>query len=775
MGAQPAKLLPQRVLDQEVGYLRMFRLCSDTLADDLNGDVNIALESLGLVLPPNSYNALSDGRLDSKTTDLIKSALLDRINEFKVSDTLGNRFYDYRLMSVLTCLFGNLWSLNKETFQITSLTKDFFHLSDNLSSGQWGLVFKATRGGSNLSFIIKSQMVTDYAELSIHEAFVGLVALNKMRAFCPNYSCIYGAFMCGKPDAIGGQICTDDIEVPYTVYENIEGPTIHDLIRNYPITKVVSIHKPQIYPLYEDVISCILQMVFALQIGHARAHKFSHRDLHYHNVICRPLKTESSIRYDSKYFIFDDALKSSLGVPQPELESKEGRRIYYVRSRYAATIIDYDTAQLFFPLSQEDGSLTTDVRFGRPEFSEDEEGFAQDPALGKIRDLCKFLGFVTYACLFTKAHDDFKIMMMDLYLDTVMPYRTLYADTAHVEFPDVFPAPRRRLATLDEKLQVIVYDAKNNFSPVRSQLGYIRDGRISYRNFMANLMRLVPQTYLSRIMVEANFTPRLDRDAATMLTLTPELEELDLMVEARMGVPVLKCRENCSNAHDTYNQTMTTDLLKELLQADLLGADNTAYHASRLQKSRTRFARSELALRTRTESGDQIMKYRNYNDLRVQSLLTQEQGSTDGHALVVLSHIEEGIQYIERSLPRISRLPQPEKFFTENLDTDSGIESYRAYLKDIFNVLARVRKIIELNNGLVFLRPELAGRNRAKILEVTQNMILYHQTLLLPWRDKLAGMIAAGKFTKNGIPIGEVMAVFIVSKIPSAITFDPVN
>ena len=325
MGAQTAKLLPQRVLDQEVGYLRMFRLCSDTLADDLNGDVNIALESLGLVLPPNSYNALSDGRLDSKTTDLIKSALLDRINEFKVSDTLGNRFYDYRLMSVLTCLFGNLWSLNKETFQITSLTKDFFHLSDNLSSGQWGLVFKATRGGSNLSFIIKSQMVTDYAELSIHEAFVGLVALNKMRAFCPNYSCIYGAFMCGKPDAIGGQICTDDIEVPYTVYENIEGPTIHDLIRNYPITKVVSIHKPQIYPLYEDVISCVLQMAFALQIGHARAHKFSHRDLHYHNVICRPLKTESSIRYDSKYFIFDDALKSSLGVPQPELESKEGQ------------------------------------------------------------------------------------------------------------------------------------------------------------------------------------------------------------------------------------------------------------------------------------------------------------------------------------------------------------------------------------------------------------------------------------------------------------------
>ena len=67
-----------------------------------------------------------------------------------------------------------------------------------------------------------------------------------------------------------------------------------------------------------------------------------------------------------------------------------------------------------------------------------------------------------------------------------------------------------------------------------------------------------------------------------------------------------------------------------------------------------------------------------------------------------MSHIEEGIQYIERSLPRISRLPQPEKFFTENLDTDSGIESYRAYLKDIFNVLARVRKIIELNNGLVF-------------------------------------------------------------------------
>lgn len=242
-------------------------------------------------------------------TKIPKDQLLDRINEYSLSEQLDNRFYDYRLMELVTCVFGNSWVFDKESFAITEYAKKYLTGIKDMSGGTYGSVVLTAVGGSPLSFIVKTERNVNSSNDAIHEAFVGLIALNRLRAICPNFAVIYGVFMCGIPFQGNLTICDiKNVDVPYLVYENIKGPTLKGLVlkQKYEIT---------------DVVSIWLQMIMALKLANA-VFRFAHNDLHSSNIVLRKLKSPMYIPYQW---------------------SGKG---YYVRTRYVATAIDYGKSQV---------------------------------------------------------------------------------------------------------------------------------------------------------------------------------------------------------------------------------------------------------------------------------------------------------------------------------------------------------------------------------------------------------------------------------------------
>ncbi len=333
MGNQPSQLqyLDPRIRQIEVDDLKTFTGCSPELTNILNAELAILLKDANVPIPAqtNPMALLSDPRTDSNLRSTIKSVLLDRVDHAQLNQTVQSRFHQEPLMAALTCLYGNHWILDRQAFEATDYTKTFFTLTDNLSIGEFGSVYRGER--TTMPFIIRTQNKSENAERSIHEAFVALRFLNPLRGVCPNFSVILGTFMCGNPDSITGKICNGPNPVQYMIYENIPGQNI------YEYTESLRIPQPTPGVNYDEIAKNIFVSIFQIILALRYARKscrFSHRDLHGGNVVLRPLDKEFWIPYDSAGFEMDDYLRN---VPPGH------RKIFYIRSSQVSTIIDYET------------------------------------------------------------------------------------------------------------------------------------------------------------------------------------------------------------------------------------------------------------------------------------------------------------------------------------------------------------------------------------------------------------------------------------------------
>ena len=299
-----------------------------------------------------------------------REILLDRINTYSLKEQLDERFYDARLMSVISCVYGNLWLVDKKLFKATDSIKSYFKFEKNYSSGVEGLVMLGER--ENFNVVIKTHINQKAGPLILHEIFIGLVTTNKLRAYCPNFAFIYGGFVCGSPNIVNGNICQGNIDVPYVVYENIEGQSLHNYMT-----------KGRYNPL--EVLAAILQIYFALNIAKSKGNNFAHRDCHGNNIILRPLKTKMAIKYQI------------------------GNKVYYVYSSYVATLIDYGSAEVYFK-----NQKGNDVRFGN---------LLNLDYNGHIKDLGKLIGFTAYIIGEDLTSKPFKEFMTNLYFKTLYPWR----------------------------------------------------------------------------------------------------------------------------------------------------------------------------------------------------------------------------------------------------------------------------------------------------------------------------------------------------------------
>ena len=123
----------------------------------------------------------------------------------------------------------------------------------------------------------------------LHEAMIGLLAINNLRKFCPNFVYTYGYFSCGipilSPDGVVSEWCLSNTEnTPYIALENItNSKDLYTFIDN---------DRTDI----ENFLLLYLQIIMALKIAYEQC-DFSHGDLHHGNVIIRRVENVGYLKY----------------------------------------------------------------------------------------------------------------------------------------------------------------------------------------------------------------------------------------------------------------------------------------------------------------------------------------------------------------------------------------------------------------------------------------------------------------------------------------------
>lgn len=129
----------------------------------------------------------------------------------------------------------------------------------------------------------------------LHEYFVGAFGTNSLRNIIPNFSFVFGYFLCSPP-FIGKeygqkentaltycQNLSPDNQVMYLIYENVKNSmTLREFIqRGCSVT---------------DYLNILTQIVLSLNFAYSKI-GFSHNDLHVENILVRRLNSPITIRY----------------------------------------------------------------------------------------------------------------------------------------------------------------------------------------------------------------------------------------------------------------------------------------------------------------------------------------------------------------------------------------------------------------------------------------------------------------------------------------------
>lgn len=274
--------------------------------------------SVGLAETLSRENVKNDLEYTKKTKPCIisKSILkhLDDIRSSELQELYNDQFFDIGFMKYLTDLscpiFYPVDGEHNTTFVKTWL-KNFKKIGANSVEGvaiQGSITDEPNEG----LFVIKAPR-SQNDDLA-HEAVVGY-ALAPLRALIPNFSWVYGVLRCSIPlltdnDTKLSTWC-EDVENPvtYVVYEKVPGVSLKTFIKTCT---------------GEELLSIFLQIVFSLMMAENYC-GFTHYDLHYENIIVRPLTEHADIIYD-----LGNGVKVALNT------------------KYIATFIDYGFSRVEF-------------------------------------------------------------------------------------------------------------------------------------------------------------------------------------------------------------------------------------------------------------------------------------------------------------------------------------------------------------------------------------------------------------------------------------------
>lgn len=229
-----------------------------------------------------------------------------------------NRFYDVNAMKAIACSLDSITYIPEAGgLTASERIRHWFRGVRQLGEDTVeGYAMEGTYGNASDLFILKAPR---RGKDLIHEIIVGMYCTNKMRAFNPNFSYVYGYMKCSPPviDAKTTEVisyCYGKNDVEYVIYENV--------------TDSISMREFVETCTGKEWLEVYLQVILSLLDAHARF-RFTHYDLHAGNVLI-----QKKVRFDK------NETRSGGVVPFQIKYPYYGRDIY-LRTSNLARIIDY--------------------------------------------------------------------------------------------------------------------------------------------------------------------------------------------------------------------------------------------------------------------------------------------------------------------------------------------------------------------------------------------------------------------------------------------------
>lgn len=179
-------------------------------------------------------------------------------------------------LQAINCLLTQVKGSVKDDFLRSFL--DYGILEKLGQQGVYGVVGKASRQ----DFIVKS---SEDAQDMLMEYSVGYFVTNHYRNEIPNFSGILGMFKCSPPvwdeHSKAQAYCDHDSPYYYLVYEQIQGKTWYHFLETCTLD--------QFYVIMTGIL-------WTLEYAYQK-NKFTHYDLHYHNIIIKEYPQAITINY----------------------------------------------------------------------------------------------------------------------------------------------------------------------------------------------------------------------------------------------------------------------------------------------------------------------------------------------------------------------------------------------------------------------------------------------------------------------------------------------
>ena len=211
-----------------------------------------------------------------------------------IKNILKNKYTDPHEMQNVLCLFDLILYYNTDNSPIlfnNKIVKWLKHMKKlNVKSAQ-GYVYISDIFQKNIQVIIKcSQYSSDnFNNELLREYFIGISYLNKLRYKTPIFMYTLGLFKCSEPildsknNVKLNTFCKENKNLKnFIIYEKIDGYSFKENIKNYKLTS----------NMFFNILS---QILLGLEIAQ-RDCGFCHFDLHWENIILRPISKE--IRYN---------------------------------------------------------------------------------------------------------------------------------------------------------------------------------------------------------------------------------------------------------------------------------------------------------------------------------------------------------------------------------------------------------------------------------------------------------------------------------------------
>jgi serine/threonine protein kinase len=263
---------------------------------------------------------------------------LDHIRDNNLTSLYNDQFYSegfMRYLAEISCPI--FYPMASNSTIVKEWFKDFKKVGAESAEG---VAIMASMSDHDKLFIIKGPR-SKSSDLA-HEAVVGL-ALNPLRAMIPNFSWVFGVLRCSLPITDNDKVlswCDANDPVTYVVYERVPGISLRDFLKT---------------AAPEQFLDVYLQVLESLHMA-SKFCQFTHYDLHYDNIIIRPLDNEATIAY--------------------EIDGN----VFYHRTKNVATFIDYGFAHAVYK----------GEHFGRYDF----QGYSVMPDRAyTMFDAFKLLGF----------------------------------------------------------------------------------------------------------------------------------------------------------------------------------------------------------------------------------------------------------------------------------------------------------------------------------------------------------------------------------------------